>query len=569
MKTINKYLNTLNIFEVLFLVIFNIIINGVSELYPFNYHVIEIVFFVVLIFNLFFGILNLKQKNKFIGISSIIIGGYSLLTAICIFIKLNTEMESFNKIFTFIALFEFIIVIVLSIINLIINRKLEKKNNTKIPFIIFLMIILLNIIIISMTIFIHFKNVKLFNEAMDTMKNFKEEETYMALSEKKDYYIFLDKNGKEITKISTETEINHYTPYDISGNIVYLGIGNRNKKTVIVNSMGTEICVFGNELYFDKFLDSYNKQYSKYYIHEYKKTQPLNTPVKLGENYLQISDIHEKSTNNSMYFENPEWDNNTVLQVVIKDELETDTKLLDIYEEYKYALDDILDYDKINNFYKYKKDYYLVNLNDSTSKIKLDCNNLIYEAEYTENSEESIEKIILFSNGYIPFYDEQENGYFNLQGEKLGINSENLIYDTIGNNCFVLDAKNKKTIIYSLINNKSIINKIDSIVLNYGELNIAYPINDGGNYQFLNQDANNISDKFRYAPKILNENLILEPTSDNYYNIYCYDIDKNKLKKSDYKIIEIEKIQGLDSYRSSNIYDYLFIFEKYGISLTN
>ena len=111
--------------------------------------------------------------------------------------------------------------------------------------------------------------------------------------------------------------------------------------------------------------------------------------------------------------------------------------------------------DNNESIYNMDRNYHLINL-ASEEIYELDCENLLYD-EYakfvgTEEDEEIyLSGIYSFSDGKIPFYDENSTGYFDLEGQK-HVDSENkLTIDTYNNYNIVYDKENSKYYIYSKI----------------------------------------------------------------------------------------------------------------------
>ena len=81
----------------------------------------------------------------------------------------------------------------------------------------------------------------------------------------------------------------------------------------------------------------------------------------------------------------------------------------------------------LETIYKSKKNYYLTYKN--TKRVKLDCNNLLID--FSNENDNYV--LFMYNNWNIPFYDENECGYFDLEGKKYAINKQYLIYDTFDN----------------------------------------------------------------------------------------------------------------------------------------
>ena len=154
------------------------------------------------------------------------------------------------------------------------------------------------------------------------------------------------------------------------------------------------------------------------------------------------------------YFSNEEI-SDKILQVVIKkDEKETNSELYNNYLESNIIVMSDYSYDKydalttkLEEFYNYKKEYYLLDIN-SNNKIKLECNNLLYRIYYNEK-EELQEDILIYSNGYIPYYDTDNSGYFDQNGKKIRINNKYLIQDMTENYQIIINKSTAKSYIYN------------------------------------------------------------------------------------------------------------------------
>ena len=112
------------------------------------------------------------------------------------------------------------------------------------------------------------------------------------------------------------------------------------------------------------------------------------------------------------YFENSH-NNNILIQLAVGEEDNTSHEFLtSTFELFNISFEEL---------YYYEREYYLIN-KETKTKIKLNCDNLLIERDFTRetiNNNSSFDKLIFaFSDGSIPFYDENEHGYFDLDGEK-------------------------------------------------------------------------------------------------------------------------------------------------------
>ena len=195
-------------------------------------------------------------------------------------------------------------------------------------------------------------------------------------------------------------------------------------------------------------------------------------------NYLEkYNESNKKFEDNQDYRYSYFKNNDLVLQIVTTNELEEDNELITKYAKFNEEANEYdyyRDINKIEEFYKYKREYYLVDFNNDV-KTKLECNNLIYDAEAFDNGKESIEKIVLFTNGNIPFYDKTENGCFTKEGEKIDINNNYLLCDITDKYKIILDKTNSITYIVSNETNEKI-KQLDGTLIKYDGFYVLYVI---------------------------------------------------------------------------------------------
>ena len=559
MKSINKYQNILNLVVILIFAFLGFIFNFIYLYKPYMI-ISRILFYSGLGLNIICGIVNLIKHNKLFGILSIITGIIPFPILIIKYTDLQYELEDSTISIIIIAIL--VVVAILSIINLIINRKIEDNGKRKLPLILTLVIfITINIIVIILAFIKHSTNLGKFEKALSLMENEKNTTTYIINefnSSNKDY-IFLDEDGKEISRKQFDKITSFNRNFIVNSKPVSLAYAKTNDKKMLINSLGEEIFSIDEDI--DDFMQyvigtgKYNiRRMSSSSYNEATDNDRIEINYNMLERYQEENKtFEENSTYKYMYFKNSELLKNKILQVVIKNEKETDNQLLNIYEEFcEYELDS----DSMNNYYNYKKDYYLIDLANN-SKVKLECNNLIYEARYL--GEYTAENIILSSNGSILFYDKAETGYFNKEGSKAVLNSAYLIYDVTDKYIFVNEKATGKTYILSSQTGKTI-KEFNNTLIGYSGFYISYPTNKVGEYALLDKDLNLLvtsEDK----PEFVGKNLI--NITDLDYNSYIYFYNNGNIKKlysSDQHLYNATASQE-QTIISSNIYSNLGILE--------
>ena len=158
----------------------------------------RILFYIIGFINVIVGIFNLKDKNKSIGIISIIIGidiiGFSIIKHTDIRHELS---EGMMLIFT---LLEDIIIFICSIVNLVKNRKVQQTSKKIYALVIFVFFIISSIAIGISAKFIHSGNIKNFDEALAILQSQENIDTYTVEMYDTKEWIFVNNDGKELNR---------------------------------------------------------------------------------------------------------------------------------------------------------------------------------------------------------------------------------------------------------------------------------------------------------------------------------------------------------------------------------
>lgn len=559
MKSFNKYLNILNL---LYIIIYYFM-SDYLYYYDTLIFVWRILFYIIGFINVIVGIFNLKDKNKSIGIMSIIIGidiiGFSIIKHTDIRHELS---EGMMLIFT---LLEDIIIVICSIVNLVKNRKVEQTSKKIYALVIFVFFIISSIAIGISAKFIHSGNIKNFDEALAILQNQENIDTYTVEMYDTKEWIFVNNDGKELNRKKYDNIFGSFFEYKMGEKVIKFAWGEMNKNIVLIDATGETVCKIKglkDELKLDEFMRDIIKS-QNYDLELLPNTTSISIPK---YNYLEkYNEINKKFEDNEMYkysyFRNDKFTNN-VLQIVIKDELETDSELINNYTKFNNeynGYDYYRDVDKIEEFYKYKKEYYLIDFNNNL-KTKLECNNLIYDAEAFDSDEETIEKIILFTNGNIPFYDKTENGCFDQEGQKISVKPNYLLYDTTDEYIAIMDRATKNTHLLSNETREEI-KQLDGILIKYNgfyilrsnkdneikllDNNLRVLATSDEEPDFIGNTLFEIDDKYEYANYLYcynNGDLKLIYSSDEVGYFYI-------IKNSWYK----EKVYSTDVYSNIGI----------------
>ena len=455
--------------------------------------------------------------------------------------------------------------LILSIINLIFNKEIEDKK-TKIPIILFLVLIIIECFLIITPIVMFIISVNNLKTALPKLKEEANMETYVY---KKDgMYIYLDNQGNEISQKDFEEMESSSFPSEymvsilIDGHEANLGVAYKDGKIIIINSQGEEmftICnLFDDKLFVAlRFMDYISLSNI---LGVSKTSSTLNNYYRNENNLQKYTELTQETTNlfednendEYMYFKNEDM----LLQVVIKNNTrEEDTKLSQNYMSSYSTVN--RDTGKIQKFYQNEKEYYLLDIENGTKK-QLECNSLIYEAYYT--STDLYEEILLYSDGSIPFYDKNETGYFEKTGEKRVINKGYLVEDINENYIVVLNQETEETNFISLQTGQ-IEQKIEDPVMVYSSFYIQCPSKEGDKYKILDKNLNEVCNSY-YKPNLLGSRYIINNTSE-VDSLYYYDKNNIKLinEVNSYEFLDINAPAPDLKEKGSTVYNMIGILD--------
>lgn len=490
---------------------------------------------VIIVFNAIVSVINLIKRNIKNGILSIVIA----ISWILFFTSHSTVIQ----------LIVYFVSLILSIINLIFSKQLTENRRTKIPIILFSIFIIIESFLIITPIIMFMININNLKNSLSKLQEEKNLETYVY--KKDDIYIFLDNKGNKITTKDYDEVFTQAYPggflynLKVNNNVANLGVAKKSNKVIIINSQGEEIFTLCN-LFDDYFIVA--TDFMNYVVRNKKFEIQMDTETLSNSNYTRSENIlqryieSDKETNDLfeenenyeyMYFKN----NKISLQVVIKnDEKEEDSKLAKYYTELSFNEELNRDVDKIEEFYRNKKEYYLLDINNGTRR-QLECNNLIYEAYYNEQNK-LCETILLYSDGSIPFYDTEESGYFEETGEKVGINTSFLIEDVNEDYRIIINKETGATYFMSVQTGK-VEKQIEDTLFIYNNFYIKSTSEEDDEYKLLDRNLNEIITS-QDKPRLFGNNFIVVTSGDN-WAIYYYDNKSIELidKVNPYKFVSI------------------------------
>ena len=451
MKSTNRTVCILDIIIVIFAFVFlpNISFDFFEKTIMIN----RIILYTLLgVINLIVGIKNLKSNNKKNGVASIVISIIIFASNILRILKYVT----IDDIYGTINGISMILMIVLIVYSLIVNKKNENQKMPKRILILICILVLMEIMMFAVIVLFTRLNIKNIEKAVQILneENKKQAITYQWKNEHNEEYCdFYDSNGKLISSEKYKVVSNEKWESN-TGNYFCVLTVLENNKAWIVNPEGKKIARIYN------MFENIEKSYSF--------VLACNTTVKkmnydyqwltTGKKYCYLK---LQSSNNSNYiFGDLSTDGYQLNVVLNNNELEKDTKLKKVYYELFSRESTQKQYSKeqikiIEDMYKYKKSFYLINMNGERKEIN--CNNIFFT--YDKDG-----KLVVwtYSNKYIPFYNDNTNGYIDTNGEIFSISNEYIVYDVMKNYKIVYGSEKGYYILSN--DNRVLINENPSLI---------------------------------------------------------------------------------------------------------
>mgnify|MGYP005803525381 CR=1 FL=1 len=560
MKSFNKYISILNIINIILVVVIYIIQDFI--IYETAKEILLLMYYIIAGFNIILAIVNLVKRNRKIGSIQILTGIIMLAGTMIASYESSILMQCFVS----------IIIFILSIINLIFNKRLMTTKKGKAGCIIFVIILIFELAIVIIPVILNIMNLKNLENAISKILQDGKEETYIYSKDNKN--IIIGEDGKKISE--NEDDISYYPiQLQIENQTINLryAVDNENK-LYMIDSKGEKLF----EIY--NLFDDNEKIISNFFSlvvgnNIFNITNPTNEigyqeyidktkALKTYTGDIDMSEFEEEENVEYKYFSSEEI-SDKILQVVIKkDEKETDSELSNNYLEsniiamsdYSYNQYDALT-TELEDFYNYKKEYYLLDIN-SNNKIQLECNNLLYRIYYNENKELQ-EDILIYSNGYIPYYDSDNSGYFDENGQKTRISNKYLIQEMTDNYQIIINKSTAKSYIYNRQNGK--IEKEYEYFKVYNNFYVSYN-SENDEYEIINKNNLEVMAKSKEEPQIYKDSIII-CSEENQDKCYYYNGEGLELVDDCINFASFEKNVYSTNYLLSGIDD--SVYAKMGI----
>ena len=560
MKSFNKYISILNIINIILVVVIYIIQDFI--IYETAKEILLLMYYIIAGFNIILAIVNLVKRNRKIGSIQILTGIIMLAGTMIASYESSILMQCFVS----------IIIFILSIINLIFNKRLMTTKKGKAGCIIFVIILIFELAIVIIPVILNIMNLKNLENAISKILQDGKEETYIYSKDNKN--IIIGEDGKKISE--NEDDISYYPiQLQIENQTINLryAVDNKNK-LYMIDSKGEKLF----EIY--NLFDDNEKIISNFFSlvvgnNIFNITNPTNEigyqeyidktkALKTYTGDIDMSEFEEEENVEYKYFSNEEI-SDKILQVVIKkDEKETDSELSNNYLEsniiamsdYSYNQYDALT-TELEDFYNYKKEYYLLDIN-SNNKIQLECNNLLYRIYYNENKELQ-EDILIYSNGYIPYYDSDNSGYFDENGQKTRISNKYLIQEMTDNYQIIINKSTAKSYIYNRQNGK--VEKEYEYFKVYNNFYVSYN-SENDEYEIINKNNLEVMAKSKEEPQIYRDSIII-CSEENQDKCYYYNGEGLELVDDCINFASFEKNVYSTNYLLSGIDD--SVYAKMGI----
>ncbi len=328
---------------------------------------------------------------------------------------------------------------------------------------------------------------KIYNEdkkilltGLQTIGEYQQKKGYIYKSAEKEYQ-FLDENGTYIGRINAEKLSNFDDNYIWKINYpdqnhqVEILIAKQKNKVQIINTEGRVFIELEKRYPGEEYLTicylmkhavevgdvpksaSINFEENK----ERKEQEQKNIEAKSEEEYgfesrlnayykigvtPELKEFEENANYQYLYFKNSSLNEN-IIQIAITKENSATVPFLEKYLKHKENVFNITDEHKnaIQEFYRYKKEYKLINLPTKTS-VNIDARDMFYD-NFTIKGEEK-EAIYAYPDGSIPFMNTEYNSFVTTDGRILGM------LETKGNTASVFALVDDTNIIATRIDTK-------------------------------------------------------------------------------------------------------------------
>lgn len=505
MKNVNKFVGIITILNVIVYLIY--IINSIAsdiivdqaEVFTF---VINSIPFLIIGINIIFGIINLIKKNFKTGIINIVIALIVFITGF-LFEILNADK---NIVITVVRI---VLTIALSIVNIILNRKSE-NNNKKILIIgtvICVAFFVIEMIPFMMCIINRSINVSNFEKMISEFKDLENLYGFKVIKFKDLYtskdkeFIYYSKDGNILNRYNIDDDLSGEFYIEKDNNKYCFEICKIDNDIVYVAKDGSIIFKY-NELVKGKDSLKNGNAFLNLMVQKLELDGGFEEEKEIAKRDVKnLKRYNEERFQNEenqdfkyMYFKNENISENNILQIEITNypnngKCEWISLYTDVEGNHTNSIYN-RDIEKINEFYQYDKNYYLIDTTNG-NKIQLQCKNILYDA-YKIGDEEVVEEILLLSDGSIPFYDFEIGGNFSIKdGHPYTINSNKFILmDSTEKYNVVLDKELGESYFISKKDN-AIIRK--SYILEiYNEFYVEYT--EEGVFYILDKDLNIIKE---------------------------------------------------------------------------
>lgn len=424
----------------------------------------------------------------------------------------------------------------LSGIFILVLKKNYEDNGTNGTVVFFC--ILLLILILSVTIYqsiLAIQNILSLKKAVSNITQNENQETYIYKATTGET-VFLNIDGEEINRRLFDDfdyrNTDNGFKYDLklkNGNQINLSDAIIGGKTHFIDSTGNTIFTINNGFY-----DHSGELFINYVLKNKicgieKSDEDVHKNI-YATFYERITDSNkndyedkcdfvvyeDKLENNEeyIYFRN----NELVIQVVNTIDLSDDSTIKDAYSEFNKNNAEYYDRnsEKIDEYYRTKKIYYFINLNNHR-KTKINCNNMIYEA-----LNDGSERILAYKNRFVPYYDNDKVGYVDANGKVLELDNDCVIRSVNDKYVLIYEKSTEKNYVYST-NTMDELKEMSRLIYTYDSIVVSYSLSDIKGIQLLDQDYEYV-DTFYNTPDLVGHHIIAYPGGNSYLSqVYFYN----------------------------------------------
>ncbi len=495
--------------------------SGAGETYILLTRINTYVDIVIFAIALIVGLINVFKGEMASGIFSLL-GIVAFICYLLVDLKILVIAES--------------VILLISGIFILILKKNHENSESVGAFNVFCFILfILNLVVIVYPTILSFQNIFALKGALQSMQDNNNQETYIYKATTGET-VFLNIDGNEINRrLFDDFDYRNYNngfKYDLqleSNKIVGLSDAIIGHKIHFVDSKGETIFTIDSG-----FSSNVGELFIKYVLDNNLfgiKQAPDDVHKNIYASYFdKITEFNKNSYEDGCDFSRFEKDlgegeeyiyfrnNELVIQVINTIDLSEDKAVIDEYSKFNQENAQYYDRnsEKIDEYYRTKKRYMLINLNKNITA-QVECDNLIYEALNDGN-----ERILAYRNRWIPFFDADKVGYITEEGKTIELSNDYVIRSVNDKYMLIYEKSAEKNYVYTT-DGMDELKEMSRLIYTYDSIAVSYSLSEIKGIQLLDQNYEYV-DTFFNEPTLVGHHIIGYDGGNSYLSqIYFYN----------------------------------------------